>query len=141
MAPTSDINIDASKFHPDSIPQQIKEVNNVIREQTLANPKWWEVGAPKYREMRLNGETPLPKPVILDGSAFDIPSRDAGRKIPCRIMKPDNGQYSHLVMHIHGGGWVLMTEKACVIPLLSDTTISVSQLIEFTYIVLSFQRK
>ena len=110
----SDIKLDASKFRPESVPQVTKDCNHVIRQQTLTNPKWWEVGAAKYRQMRLDGETPLPKPIVLNGSPFEIPSRDSGRKIPCRIMKPENGDYKHVIMHIHGGGWVLMSEQTYV---------------------------
>ena len=108
----SDLRLDASKFRAESVPQVTKDYNDEIRKATLSNPKWWEVGAQKYRQMRLNGETPLPKPVELNGTPFEIPSRDAGRKIPCRIMKPENGEFKHIIMHIHGGGWVLMSEKA-----------------------------
>ncbi len=66
--------------------------------------------------MRGNGETALPKPTCLeDAKDFDIPSRDKGRDIPCRIMTPEHGGKVHGVfMHIHGGGWVLMSEKECV---------------------------
>lgn len=63
--------------------------------------------------MRWNGETPLPKPVVIpSGRAFPIPSRDKGRDIPCRILKPDgNVPVNGVMMHIHGGGWVLQTEE------------------------------
>lgn len=71
--------------------------------------------------MRLDGQTVLPKPTVLpQGTSFPIPSRDAGRLIPCRIFYP-SGQYPStadpkprtrgVVMHIHGGGWVLMSEE------------------------------
>jgi len=43
--------------------------------------------------MRLNGQTVLPKPTVLpQGISFAIPSRDAGRSIPCRIFYP-SGAY------------------------------------------------
>ena len=108
----SDLVLDASKFRLEAIPQTVKKSNDGIRKLTVNSPKWWEVGVEKSREMRVNGEAPFPKPVMLDGTPFEIPSRDSGRKIPCRIMKPDNGQYKAVIMHIHGGGWVLMTESA-----------------------------
>lgn len=64
--------------------------------------------------MRAAGETPLPKATYLD-SAEDlaIPSRDAGRTIPCRILRPQNGKpIKGVFLHIHGGGWVLQDEKS-----------------------------
>ena len=77
-------------------------------------PKWYEVGAPKYRKMRAAGETPLPAAVYLDSACdYDIPSRDSGRTIPCRMLKPQNsGKVKGLFMHIHGGGWVLQDQRS-----------------------------
>lgn len=70
-----------------------------------------DVGAAKYRAMRREGSTALPAPVLLDcATPFSIPSRDAGRSIPCRVIKPE-GTPTGLLMHIHGGGWVLGDEE------------------------------
>lgn len=68
--------------------------------------------------MRENGETALPKPIRLEeAKSFSIPSRDKGRDIPCRVMMPEHGgKVQGVFMHIHGGGWVLMSEKECVSP-------------------------
>ena len=73
-----------------------------------------QVGAQKYRKMRAAGETPLPKAVYLDAAEdFDIPSRDSGRSIPVRILRPtDNKPIKAVFLHIHGGGWVLQDEKS-----------------------------
>lgn len=73
-----------------------------------------QVGAAKYRQMRAAGETPLPKATYLDSAEeFHIPSRESGRDIPCRILKPQNGKpIKGVFMHIHGGGWVLQDEKS-----------------------------
>lgn len=61
--------------------------------------------------MRWNGETPLPKPVVIEsGVNSSIPSRDEGRSIPVRIFQPNGGQAKGVFMHIHGGGWVLNSE-------------------------------
>lgn len=62
--------------------------------------------------MRRNGETALPKPVFLDSAeTFSVPSREKGRHIPCRILKPDvEGQVKAVYMHLHAGGWTLMGE-------------------------------
>jgi acetyl esterase/lipase len=70
-----------------------------------------QVGAEKYRQMRWNGETAFPKPAVVDsGKDIKLPSRDAGREIPCRVFTPDSGSPKAVFMHIHGGGWVLQTE-------------------------------
>lgn len=52
--------------------------------------------------MRTNGETPLPKPTILDhGKNSSIPSRDEGREIPVRIFEPAGDVKSEGVfMHV-----------------------------------------
>ena len=72
-----------------------------------------QVGAAKYREMRMKGQTPLPKPVILpQGQDIQLPSRDSNRTIPCRLLEPSSGSSKGVILHIHGGGWVLMSEKA-----------------------------
>ena len=62
--------------------------------------------------MRRKGETVFPKRTVIEaGENFPIPSREKGRDIPCRIMMPENrGQPRGVVMHIHGGGWVLSSE-------------------------------
>jgi acetyl esterase/lipase len=64
--------------------------------------------------MRAAGETPLPAATYLESAEdFTVPSRESGRGIPCRILKPQNGNPVKAVfMHIHGGGWVLQDEKS-----------------------------
>lgn len=74
-----------------------------------------QVGAAKYREMRLSGDTPLPAPKFLpDAIDIKIPSRDAGRDIPCRLMYPTSRKTAEerkkckgVIVHFHGGGWVV----------------------------------
>ena len=64
--------------------------------------------------MRENGETSFPKPTRLQQArSSDIPSRQPGRKIPCRILMPEHSimETEGIMMHIHGGGWVLHSEK------------------------------
>ncbi|KAF9889232.1 hypothetical protein FE257_007545 [Aspergillus nanangensis] len=113
MAITSDLSLDASRFHPDNIDEATKKINTFITEITTNGPKWYNVGVVRYREMRETGETPLPVPVYLPG-AIDaaIPSREQGRMIPIRVYKPDNGQPSKgIYLYFHGGGFVLGTHK------------------------------
>ena len=66
--------------------------------------------------MRENGETALPRPIRLDEAKdFKIPSREKGRDIPCRLVAPEHvGNLQGIFMHVHGGGWVLMSEKEWV---------------------------
>ena len=63
--------------------------------------------------MREKGETALPKPIHLpQAEDFQIPSREQGRQISCRLLTPEHGgQVKGVFMHIHGGGWVLMSER------------------------------
>lgn len=70
--------------------------------------------------MRWAGQTALPPPVMLPQALdFTIPSREQGRDIPCRLMFPQARKTDEerkgvkgVVMHIHGGGWVLGDEKS-----------------------------
>lgn len=70
--------------------------------------------------MRWKGETPLPAPRVLpQGLDITIASREAGRDIPCRLMYPSSRQTDAerkkcqgVVMHFHGGGWVLGDQKS-----------------------------
>ncbi|KAJ5937551.1 Alpha/beta hydrolase fold-3 [Penicillium verhagenii] len=113
MPISSDINIEISKFHAENIAEPTKKAAAFLENISTNGPKWWEVGIEKYREMRELGQTSLPKPVYLP-EAFDesIPSRDTARHIPIRIYKPDNGEPSRgIFLHIHGGGFVIATQK------------------------------
>lgn len=112
MPLTSDLTLDASKFHPSAITEKTHAFNSNLIKIMQGGPRWWEVGAPTYRRMRWNGETPLPKPVILDsGTNIHLPSRDSGREIPCRVFRPEKGaEPKGVFYHIHGGGWVLQSE-------------------------------
>jgi acetyl esterase/lipase len=113
MPITSDIILDASKFHPSSVSEETKKINAVLENITTNGPRWYEVGIAKYREMRETGETPLPIPVYLPETRdATLPSRDEGRDIPLRVYRPDNGLPSKgIIMHFHGGGFVLATHK------------------------------
>ncbi|KAL3454874.1 Alpha/Beta hydrolase protein [Aspergillus insuetus] len=104
----SDLTINASKFSQESIAESTKQANAVLAKITANAPKWYEIGAAKYREMQLSGKTPLPPPVYLPNTIeTTISSRDASRQIPVRVYKPDNGPSKGIFLHTHGGGWVL----------------------------------
>ncbi|KAF1808442.1 hypothetical protein P152DRAFT_405501 [Eremomyces bilateralis CBS 781.70] len=112
MPLTSDITLDASKFAPDAGPAKTYETNKGIQDLMSKTPYWFEVGAPKYREMREKGQTAFPAPRRLpEGKNIEIPSREAGRNIPCRLMLPSSGTVKGTYLFIHGGGWVLMSES------------------------------
>lgn len=108
----SDLSIDSSKFDPSAVSEQTKSFNDHLIKVMTGGPRWYEVGAEKYRQMRWNGETPLPKPIVLEhGKDSTLPSRDSGRTISTRVFTPEGGRAPKAVyMHIHGGGWVLQTE-------------------------------
>ena len=132
MSLPSDLAINVSKLQPAAVTAAAKQMNDNMIAITEKGPAWYEVccrgkslcdlsvhlskfkvGAPAYRGMRERGETALPKPVYLpQAKSFSIPSREAGRELPCRVLNPENDrQTKGVFLHIHGGGWVLMSEK------------------------------
>lgn len=114
MASKKPIVIDPSVFDPAAISADTHAFNQKLMDIMHGAPKWYEVGAAKYREMRARGETPLPPATLLDSAEqTSIPSRDSGRDIPIRILKPTNGKsVTGVYLHIHGGGWVLQSEQS-----------------------------
>jgi acetyl esterase/lipase len=65
--------------------------------------------------MRKDGQTVLPKPIVLPhGLDITIPTR-AG-SVDCRLFYPSNldpaskPKTNGIILHIHGGGWVLMDQ-------------------------------
>ena len=107
----NDLGITASKLRPEAVSEAVKAFNKGLAELTKDIPPWYKVGAAKYREMSVKGSGIVPPPVMLDGTPFAIPSREQGRTIPCRVMRPDGDvPIRGVFMHIHGGGWVLSSE-------------------------------
>ncbi|KAK5146523.1 hypothetical protein LTR04_001029 [Oleoguttula sp. CCFEE 6159] len=107
----SDLTISKEKFQPSALSEKTEKYNEKLISIMEGGPRWYEVGPEKYRQMRWNGETPLPKPVVLEsGKDIKLPSRDKGRQIPCRVFKPESGNVKGTFLHIHGGGWVLQSE-------------------------------
>ncbi|KAH8806058.1 Alpha/Beta hydrolase protein [Xylogone sp. PMI_703] len=113
----SDITINAWKFDPASIAPTTTAFTDQLIKVNRNRPRWYnltylEIGAIRYREMRLNGEPPFQKSqYVPQARDFWIPSRDTTRKIPCRILLPTNNAVNGVFLHIHGGGWVVQTEK------------------------------
>ncbi|KAK2754523.1 hypothetical protein FQN54_006924 [Arachnomyces sp. PD_36] len=113
MPLTSDISLNSTKFHPDSVSDETNKLNAYITNLLDGAPHWKDVGAPKFREMVEAGETPFPQPVYLpEAKDATIPSRDKGRDVPLRVYKPDNGEPSRGVfLHAHGGGFILVSHR------------------------------
>ena len=112
MPLTSDVTINFSRFADSSITPKQHAFNAVLRKSTQTVPRWYDIGAEKYREMRRKGETPLPARTVLEGGKdIQIQSRDPNRDIPCRVWLPPSGTKPiGTFMHIHGGGWVLNSQ-------------------------------
>ena len=118
----SDLKLNAHLFDPEAVPPDVAAFDEQLIELGQKCPPWYDVGAQKYREMRTSGQTPFPQPLHLErGSKTTIPSREVGREIPVRIMKPqgDETKVNGLLLYIHGGGFVLQSEDGQD-PLLSD---------------------
>ncbi|MCJ1243114.1 hypothetical protein MMC30_000311 [Trapelia coarctata] len=113
MAITSDLTLDANKFHPSSVTEETKKFNSFLENITTKGPQWYDVGIAKYRQMQETGETPFPVPAYLpEARDATVPSREAGRDIPVRVFVPENGQPSKgTFLHFHGGGFILATHK------------------------------
>ncbi|KAK4218443.1 Alpha/Beta hydrolase protein [Rhypophila decipiens] len=114
MPITSDIILDATRFSPDSVSEATLNANSLLESLTTKGPRWHQVGAEKYRQMRATGETALPPPIYLPlAKDATIPSRDGpDRTIPVRVYEPEDGHASRgIFLHIHGGGFVLASEK------------------------------
>ncbi|KAK2789230.1 hypothetical protein FQN52_006322 [Onygenales sp. PD_12] len=114
MSPTNSLTVDSRVFDPAAISDESRNFNANLQRLMTTLPKWYEIGAAKYRRLREEGGTALPgKTFLPSASDLSVPSRDPTRTIPCRVLKPQNGQPAKAVfMHIHGGGWVLSDEKS-----------------------------
>lgn len=55
----------------------------------------------------------MPRDTLLEpAKTISLPSRQSDRQIPCRIIYPTSGSPSGVMLHMHGGGWVLMTHTS-----------------------------
>ncbi|KAI3338055.1 acetyl esterase [Ustulina deusta] len=113
MPLTSDIVIDYSRFDPGNTTEDTKKYSVFLEEATNSVPRWYDVGAPCFREMMEAGEFGGLKPVTLpEAEEFSVPSREPGRAIPVRMYKPDNGAPSKgILLHMHGGGYTLGSHR------------------------------
>lgn len=113
MPNTSDISVNSSKFHPDNVTDEAKNVNAFIMSTVGKYATWRDVGPAKFREMMEVGETIFPVPTYLPEAKDEtLPSRDAGRDIPLRVYRPDNGEKSKgVILHIHGGGFIFGSHR------------------------------
>jgi acetyl esterase/lipase len=68
----------------------------------------FEIGAEAYRKLQDEGKTSWPAPAKLEhGKYINIPSRQSGRDIKCRLLQPLDGTSRGVFIYIHGGGHVL----------------------------------
>ncbi|KIW85165.1 hypothetical protein Z517_00555 [Fonsecaea pedrosoi CBS 271.37] len=110
----SDCVYDLSAFDPANVNPQTIQLNRSIYSKSQEDAKWWEVGAEVYRDMREKGQAAFPAFKYVEGATnIDIPSREEGRTVLCRVIKPStpSTQQRGIFLHIHGGGWVLGTAK------------------------------
>ncbi|TQN64297.1 ADP,ATP carrier protein [Colletotrichum shisoi] len=94
----SDFILPADLFAPEAIPPSSSNFDDAIKAAMASVPKWHEVG---------NGEFPF-KPVRLDcATDIHIPSRQPGRCITCRLLRPQTTEntVNGVFVHIHGGSW------------------------------------
>ena len=110
----SDVSINNKAFDPASVSSKIREINEQMRKDLAQSFDFDQASsAAEFRRLQEEGkvfgaEAP-PHPA---GESFSIPSRDDGRIIPCRLFKPTGPtKPSAIFLHIHGGGYVLHTEK------------------------------
>lgn len=92
-------------FGDDAISAETKALNRTIMQATADLPSWWEIGAPRMRDMRRRGEGPFPAVEYSKlARTIEIDGRE-GRKIALRIIAPESPK--GVFLHFHGGGWVL----------------------------------
>lgn len=53
---SSDLFLNASKLSPVHVSEADTQLNEKLLGMTVKGPRWWEVGAPKFRELMRNSE-------------------------------------------------------------------------------------
>ena len=67
-----------------------------------------QIGAEAYRQLQDQGKTSWPAPAKLSqGKTVNIPSRQSGREVVCRLLQPQDGTSKGVLLYFHGGGNVL----------------------------------
>ncbi|KAI0911967.1 hypothetical protein F4823DRAFT_258390 [Ustulina deusta] len=84
MPLTSDIVINYSRFDPKNAPEVANKYSDFLEQTTDSVPRWYEMGAPKFRELIEDGGLGGLKPVTLpEVQEFEVPSREPGRNVLC----------------------------------------------------------
>jgi acetyl esterase len=97
--------LDPALFKPGAISPEILGFNEMLAELTASLPKWWEMGAQAYRDLRAQGGGPFPiGPKSERARTLAIDGKGA-HKVGLRVIAPDRP--SGVYLHIHGGGMVL----------------------------------
>src|SRR5580704_4277572 len=97
--------LDPALFKPGAISPEILGFNEMLAELTASLPKWWEMGAQAYRDLRAQGGGPFPiGPKSERARTLAIDGKGA-HKVGLRVIAPD--QPRGVYLHIHGGGMVL----------------------------------
>ncbi|KAK6380200.1 hypothetical protein LTS17_005389 [Exophiala oligosperma] len=100
------MHLDRSAFDPSNIPQQTKDLNVRLTEACAKDTKWWSCGPQEYRRRRAAGETPFPRPVVIERGIWRTIRSPEGVPLPLRIFEPSDHPRG-VFYHIHGGGYVL----------------------------------
>ncbi|RHZ50517.1 alpha/beta hydrolase [Aspergillus thermomutatus] len=126
----SDVCLDASKFAPNAISGSRLEYLHQLHESSKGKPALSKETIPAFREASEKAAVNLP-----GGEDILIPSRDLERQIPCRAFRNTKSPAKGVLLHIHGGGYSLNTEKT------SDPTLQrYVQLTDYTIISVGYRR-
>jgi acetyl esterase len=97
--------LDPALFKPGAISPEILGFNEMLAELTASLPKWWEMGAQAYRDLRAQGGGPFPIGPKSDRARTLAIDGKGAHKVGLRVIAPDRPRGVYL--HIHGGGMVL----------------------------------
>jgi acetyl esterase len=97
--------LDPALFKPGAISPEILGFNEMLAELTASLPKWWEMGAQAYRDLRAQGGGPFPIGPESDRARTLAIDGKGAHKVGLRVIAPDRP--SGVYLHIHGGGMVL----------------------------------